>query len=178
MTEQPPIKKVELSKQQQFENMLYNLAVFSWMLGAAYWYISLCVWQWQHKRLLPSKPVVIDLFGSDPVQGRDILKSYGVRSAYCSIQWAVIDNQIGLLFSLMVSKQAFDFADNILFQHSGQVFAVLGKPGNKRGESLPKPYSQRRRQVDQAQRQTSPRSSQTSRRPTAKLGSSTDKRYR
>ncbi len=172
MTEQAPVKKVELSKQQQFENMLYNFAVFSWMLGTAYWYIRLCVWQWQHKRILPSKPVVIDLFGSDPEQGRDILKSYGVRSAYCSIQWAVIDNQVGLLFSLMVSKQAFDFADNILFQHSGQTFFVLGELGCNRGESLPKPYSQRSRQVDQAQRRPSQRHAQTARRPAkqARLG--------
>ncbi len=162
MTEQAPPKEVKLSRQQQLENILFSLCTFGWMIGTAYWYVSLCIAQYRaHKRehrpglYFPSKPVTINLFGVDPEQGRDILGSYGIRSAYCAIQWVVLDQQIGLLFTIMVSKQAFDYADNILFQHSGVSFDVMTNGGDKRGQALRRPYAQRQPH-QQAQRHAQP----------------------
>ena len=80
MTEQ--IKKVELTNGQKFENMLYNFGNLAAMVGAIRWYCGL-VWytRRKHKRYAGA-PVTIELFGTNPTDGQDILADYGIRSAY------------------------------------------------------------------------------------------------
>jgi hypothetical protein len=150
-----PVKRIELSRSQQFQNVLFGMGTLSHMIGAAWWYFGLCHYQWAKHRKLPGAPVTIELFGSDPEQGRDILNDYGIRSAYGLLEWKVIDNQVGLRFMLMVSKASFDYADNILFQHSGVSFNVMTNAGSKRGQGIRRPYVQRQAS-QQAQRPTQP----------------------
>lgn len=149
-----PAKKVELSAAQRLQNILFGMGAGYYMVGAAWWYIGLCRYQWAKYKRLPGPPVTIELFGSDPEQGRDILTEYGIRSAYGLLQWAVVENKVGLRLMFLVSQANFDYADNILSQYEGQTFAIISNAGNKRGQSIRKPYAQRqpRRQAQPARK--------------------------
>lgn len=153
-----PVKKVELTGQQKLENFLFTVANLAYMVDAIRWYTSLC-WHTrrQHHRFAGA-PVRIELFGSDPESGLDILRDYGMRYAMGSLQWAIIENKVGLRLLFLVSKSAFDYADNILSQYAGSTFDVMTNPGCKRGQALRRPYAQRQRPVQPAKR------------PIAKLG--------
>src|SRR5215212_1718234 len=113
MTEQP---KAKLSHAQNMQNIIFGMGTPVYMLLTAYWYISLCVYYLRKFKRLPGKPVTIMLFGADPEQALDILKTYNLRYAFGSIQWAILENQIALLLYIMVSKASFDYVDNVLFQ--------------------------------------------------------------
>jgi hypothetical protein len=139
-----PAKKVELSKQQQLENMLFGLGAAGAMVAAAWWYVGLC-WHTRRKHnRFAGPPVCIELFGSNPVQGQEILFDYGIRSAFGSLQWAVIENKVALRFMFLVSKASFDYADCILDAYQGETFYILTNPGSKRGQALRRPYAQRK----------------------------------
>jgi hypothetical protein len=156
-----PVKKVELTRQQRFENLLYGMGAAGHMVGALWWYANLCLAQYRaHKRdnkqsfYFPQWPVTIELFGCDPEQALSILTSYGVTYAYGLLQWAVVFNRVDLRFLFLVSGNQFDYADNILDQHSGQTFVVYSNAGCKRGQALRAPYTQR--QPSQTKRQAHP----------------------
>ncbi len=138
-----PTKKIELSSQQKFENVFYSFLTLWAMIGAVRWYVRLCWYTRRKYNRFAGAPVCIELFGTDPTDSTSILKNYGVSCAFGSLQWKVIGNHVGLRFRLLVSRTAFDYADNILYQHSGQTFEILTGPGCKRGQQLRTPYPQR-----------------------------------
>jgi hypothetical protein len=145
-----PAKKVELSRQQQLENMLFSLGAAGAMLGALYWYVNLCMHQAaKHMRdkkpgiYLPKKPVTISLFGANPTQATDILKSYSVTYAFGLVRWVIVDNRVGLQFLFLVSSAQFDYADGVLAQFEGESFEIHSNPGRKRGQPFGTPFAAR-----------------------------------
>jgi hypothetical protein len=152
MTEE---KKAKLSRSQQMQNIFFGMGTGYYMVMTVIWYVGLC-WHTRRKHnRFAGAPVTIMLFGSDPEQALDILKEHNLRYAYGSIQWAVLENQVALLLYFMVSKASFDYADNILYQHSGDTFVVLTNPGSKRGQGIRKPYAQRQPSQPKRQAQAS-----------------------
>lgn len=148
-----PVKKVELTRQQRFENCLYGMGAAAHMVGALWWYVGLC-WHTRRKHnRFAGSPVCIELFGSNPTDALDILKSYGVRPAYGSLQWAVIENKVALRFMFLVSKASFDYADCILDAYQGQTFDIISNPGSKRGQNFGAPWPARQPPQRPAQKQ-------------------------
>jgi hypothetical protein len=136
-------KKVELSFSQHLQNIAFGMGTPIYMALTVWWYVNLC-WHTRRKHnRFAGAPVTIQLFGSDPEQALDILKSYNVRYAYGSIQWAVLDNKIGLLMFFMVSKASFDYADGILAMYEGVYFSILSNEGTKRGQNMGQPHAHR-----------------------------------
>jgi hypothetical protein len=145
-----PVKKVELTRQQRFENMLFSLAAPGAMLAALWWYLNLCWHQAaKHKRdkkpgiYLPKKPVTISLFGANPTEATDILKGYNITFSFGLVRWVVVDNRVGLQFLFLVSSAQFDYADAILAQFEGEAFEIHSTAGNKRGQNFGAPFAAR-----------------------------------
>lgn len=142
-----PVKKLELTAQQKWDNIQWSIPVLYTMIAAAWWYISLSWWTIQHKHRLPGKPVCIELWGSHPESALDILKQYNLRYSFGSIRWKIINNSAGLLLQFLVSKASFDYVDNVLSHYEDSTFNILTNPGTKRGQGLRKPYQQRTKTI-------------------------------
>lgn len=157
-TTKAPVKKAKLSRSQQMQNILFGMSTGYHMVMTVIWYVGLC-WHTRRKHnRFAGAPVTIMLFGSDPEQALDILKTYNLRYAYGSLQWAIRDNRVALLLYFMVSQASFDYVDNVLDHYQGQTFDILSDAGSKRGQGIRRPYAQRQRPAQPAKR------------PVAKLG--------
>lgn len=145
-----PAKKVQLSRQHQFENMIFSLGAVGAMIHAAWWYINLCLHQAaKHKRdrklglYMPKFPVTITLFGGNPLEAIGILKGYNISYAFGLVRWVVVDNRVGLQFLFLVSGAQFDYADGVLSMYEGESFEIHSNPGSKRGQNFGAPFAAR-----------------------------------
>lgn len=155
------VKQAKLSKRQHFENLVvYNFVTWFYFWQSIVWYWKLAAIQWRKRRQFPGFPVVLEVFGNNPTVCLDVLKSYGVYAMGGSMRWKVLWNKVNKSLLILVAKSQYAFADNILAQTGCDDYQITDGPGPKRGQALPRPYSQR---------QPSQRSSQPATKP-AKLG--------
>ena len=150
MTQQ---KTVKLNRQQKFENAtIYALITWFFFWKSLLWYCRGFMIRWQKRRELPGFPVALVVAGSDPLVCLDVLASYGVYAAPASIGWAVVWDEVRLSLAILVSKSQWEYADNVLYQTGCAAYLVATKAGSKRGQALPRPYTQRRKRIPEAQK--------------------------
>jgi hypothetical protein len=171
-------KPEQLTRRQQLDNMFFSAGLFVSFIVAAIWTVQMWLrsyskWHKKHpdqwfKPQLP-KLITVWLIGKEPnTPSIDwLLKSYHVRTYRYFYQWRVNEGYIGLTVQLLVNPSLFDKIDSILHNNSGGYWIVESAPGALRHVRFA-PHAR----VDQAQRQTSQRHSQSARKQ-ARMG----KRY-
>jgi len=137
--------KPELTRWQQFENIMFAGSMLIISLAAVQWILTTWYAQWKHarrkgKKFRPQMPKKITTFiqGGVPASDGILLRQWGISNQMWTLFW-VVDEQlgVGLERTILITSNQFDMADAILNQNGAM---IVSAPGSLRQYKFDNPW--------------------------------------